>query len=53
MLALLFLVHKFEKNIIERNEIVEFYLNEDNLIFINGWDLVDVSCYKILGFYLH
>lgn len=50
-LALIILVSKFEKakNEEERNRIVNFYLN--NLQFINNWDLVDNSCYKILGRY--
>lgn len=47
--ALLMLVAKFEKAKIpaERQEIVDFYLA--NLPHINNWDLVDNSCYKILG----
>lgn len=49
--ALLMLVAKFEKskNSDERKEIVDFYLK--NKKFINNWDLVDNSCYKILGRY--
>ncbi|WP_417428134.1 DNA alkylation repair protein [Halpernia sp.] len=49
--ALLMLVLKYEKNksIDEKKEIVEFYLKNKKLI--NNWDLVDVSCYKILGNY--
>ncbi len=49
--ALLILVMKFEKtnNAAEKMQIVEFYLNHKN--FINNWDLVDTSCYKILGRY--
>jgi len=49
--ALLILVSKFEKTKDERikKEIVEFYL--DHLNYINNWDLVDSSCYKILGRY--
>lgn len=49
--ALLILVFKFEKTKDERikKEIVEFYL--DHLNYINNWDLVDSSCYKILGRY--
>lgn len=49
--ALLILVSKFEKTKDERikKEIVEFYL--DYLNYINNWDLVDSSCYKILGRY--
>lgn len=49
--ALFILVYKFEKakNKAEQKEIVEFYLK--NKKFINNWDLVDSSCYKILGNY--
>lgn len=49
--ALLILVNKFEKGSDrEKEEAVRFYL--DNLKWINNWDLVDVSAYKILGSYL-
>lgn len=49
--ALLMLVLKFEKTKDEniKDEIVTFYLN--HLRYINNWDLVDSSCYKILGRY--
>ncbi|KIA90194.1 DNA alkylation repair protein [Kaistella jeonii] len=49
--ALFILVSKFEKSkdLKEKKEIVEFYLK--NREFINNWDLVDTSCYKILGRY--
>jgi 3-methyladenine DNA glycosylase AlkD len=49
--ALFILVNKFEKtkDSKEKEEIVKFYL--DHLQFINNWDLVDSSCYKILGCY--
>ena len=45
------LVYKFEKTQSEslRGELVNFYL--DHLDFINNWDLVDSSCYQILGAY--
>ena len=47
--ALLMLVNKFEKekSETERFEIVSFYLKHKK--FINNWDLVDNSAYKILG----
>lgn len=53
-LALLFLVKKFEKTKIEieQEKIINFYLNEKNIKQINNWNLVDLSCYKILGRYL-
>ncbi len=49
--ALLILVYKFEKtkDKIEQKKIIDFYLNHTK--HINNWDLVDTSCYKILGRY--
>ena len=49
--TLLILVYKFEKSKdqSEQKEIVDFYLH--HLEYINNWDLVDTSCYKILGRY--
>jgi len=49
--ALLMLIYKFEKTkeINVKENIIEFYLN--HLQYINNWDLVDTSCYKILGRY--
>ncbi|PWN64507.1 DNA alkylation repair protein [Chryseobacterium oncorhynchi] len=49
--ALFMLISKFEKtkdNAI-KDEVVKFYLN--HLKYVNNWDLVDSSCYKILGRY--
>lgn len=47
--ALLILVSKYENSadLVEKEVIVKFYL--DNKKQINNWDLVDNSCYKILG----
>jgi 3-methyladenine DNA glycosylase AlkD len=51
LVALYILVHKFENgNDKDKKEVVEFYLK--NLKWVNNWDLVDTSCYKILGNYL-
>lgn len=49
--ALFMLISKFEKSKDQKNkeEIVEFYLK--HLQYVNNWDLVDSSCYKILGRY--
>lgn len=49
--ALLILVHQFEKtkDKIKQKEIIDFYLKHTK--YINNWDLVDTSCYKILGRY--
>lgn len=49
--ALLILIEQFGKATEEkREEIVAFYLNHTHRI--NNWDLVDLSCYKILGEWL-
>lgn len=47
--ALLMLVAKYEKSKSEQEKqnLVDFYLQ--HLEFVNNWDLVDNSCYKILG----
>lgn len=49
--ALLMLILKFEKSKekSQQKEIINFYLS--HLDHINNWDLVDTSCYKILGRY--
>ncbi|MGL5233171.1 MAG: DNA alkylation repair protein [Empedobacter falsenii] len=49
--ALLMLVLKYEKSKDEqlRKGIIDFYLAQTSQI--NNWDLVDTSCYKILGHY--
>lgn len=51
--ALFMLISKFEKakEKSAKEEIVEFYLN--HLPYVNNWDLVDSSCYKILGRYAY
>jgi 3-methyladenine DNA glycosylase AlkD len=49
--GLLVLVTKFPKSsLFEQQEIVDFYVR--NVQQINNWDLVDCSCYKILGKFL-
>ena len=50
LIALLILVHNFEKNPLERRRIYEFYLK--NTKYINNWDLVDLSSHEIVGGYL-
>ncbi|MDC8102303.1 DNA alkylation repair protein [Chryseobacterium rhizosphaerae] len=49
--ALFMLISKFEKTKDQamKDEIVDFYLH--HLPYVNNWDLVDSSCYKILGRY--
>ena len=49
--ALFMLILRFEKAKEQtvKDEIVEFYLN--HIQYVNNWDLVDTSCYKILGRY--
>lgn len=51
--ALFILVSKFEraKEQKQKEAWVKFYL--DHLSFVNNWDLVDSSCYKILGVYCY
>jgi len=49
--ALMILVERFKKSCeTDKKAIVDFYLS--NTQYINNWDLVDLSCYKILGQYL-
>ena len=49
--GLMILVEQFKKaNETEKKTIVDFYLS--NTQYINNWDLVDLSCYHILGNYL-
>lgn len=49
--ALVILVNQFEGgNVSERETIYNFYLNHTQ--YINNWDLVDVSCHKIMGAWL-
>lgn len=50
--ALLILVEQFSRNKSEdfRLNCVNFYLSHTS--YINNWDLVDLSCYKLLGVWL-
>lgn len=48
--ALLALVEIFKHNKAQRQECVDFYLK--HTAFINNWDLVDLSCYPLLGVWL-
>ena len=52
LLALFMLIYKYEKSKTEfvKAELVKFYL--ENIEQVNNWDLVDLSCYKLLGDYL-
>lgn len=54
LFALLAMVQKFEStaNESEKASVVNFYLKNETLNRINNWDLVDISCYKILGAHL-
>lgn len=53
LVGLFILVYKYEATKLDtdRKLIVDCYLN--NLSAVNNWDLVDLSCYKLLGDYLH
>jgi len=49
--GLMILTEQFKKaSEADRKTIVDFYLS--NTRYINNWDLVDLSCYQILGNYL-
>jgi len=51
LIALFILAQKFSKaSDLEKKEIYDLYLK--NTRFINNWDLVDTSAYKIVGAYL-
>jgi len=50
LVALLILVHKYEKDIPLRKKIFDFYLAHTK--YINNWDLVDLSAHKIVGRFL-
>lgn len=50
LIALLILVHQFQKEELLQRRIYEFYLK--NTKFVNNWDLVDLSSDKIVGGYL-
>jgi 3-methyladenine DNA glycosylase AlkD len=50
--ALLILVKKYKKASAKgKRKIINFYLN--NLKYVNNWDLVDLSCHKILGDFIY
>lgn len=49
--ALIMMVYKYERSKeVEKEKIYKKYLT--NIKYINNWDLVDLSCYKIVGEYL-
>ena len=48
--ALLALIRRYERCRDDRQAIVDFYLQ--NTAYINNWDLVDLSCPKIIGDYV-
>ncbi|MGY4884096.1 MAG: DNA alkylation repair protein [Nanobdellota archaeon] len=53
MTALIILIHKYKKakkDIFEKRKIYEFYMK--NTQNINNWDLVDISCPRIVGDFL-
>ncbi|NCC70286.1 DNA alkylation repair protein [bacterium] len=53
LLAVMILVYKFEKTKVlnYKKDIFNFYLK--NIKYINNWDIVDLSCYKIIGNYIY
>lgn len=50
LIALLIMVHNFEREEMLQRRIYEFYIK--NMKFVNNWDLVDLSSDKIVGGYL-
>lgn len=50
LLTLVQIFHHAKKNPDRQQQCVDFYLG--NTQFINNWDLVDLSCYEILGSWL-
>ena len=51
VVAVIILIHQFQKvDLRGKNEIYKFYLK--NISGVNNWDLVDISCHKIIGAYL-
>lgn len=51
LLALLILVFQYEKEIYDKKNIIDLYLQ--NVRYINNWDLVDLSAPKILGVFVY
>ncbi|MCF7906330.1 DNA alkylation repair protein [Patescibacteria group bacterium] len=53
LLAVMILVYQFEKtkDLKYKKNIFDFYLK--NIKYINNWDIVDLSCYKIIGNYIY
>lgn len=50
LIALLIMVHNFQKDEMLQRRIYEFFMK--NIKFVNNWDLVDLSSDKIVGGYL-
>lgn len=50
LLALIEVFNHAKKDMVKRQQCVDFYL--DNMDYVNNWDLVDLSCYKLLGEWL-
>jgi 3-methyladenine DNA glycosylase AlkD len=51
LLSLIILVNKYRKHKKYKKQIYDFYIKNVNQV--NNWDLVDVSCYNILGDYIY
>lgn len=52
LIALIILIHKFQKGSKREQKLIyDFYLAHTK--YINNWDLVDLSAYKIVGKYLY
>ncbi|MBB3697663.1 DNA alkylation repair protein [Flammeovirga yaeyamensis] len=51
MCGLIIMLHHYTKKLIPQDVIIQCYL--DHLDYVNNWDLVDTSCYKLLGRYIY
>ena len=47
------MIEKYEKEKIfeDKQKIIDFYIS--NIDYVNNWDLVDLTCYKLLGKFLY
>ncbi|WP_211093184.1 DNA alkylation repair protein [Flammeovirga agarivorans] len=51
MCALIIMLHHYTKKQIPKDQIIETYIH--HLDYVNNWDLVDTSCYKLLGRHIY
>ncbi|MFA6572103.1 MAG: DNA alkylation repair protein [Bacteroidota bacterium] len=53
LVALLILVNKYEKSKTESERKIYYDVYLKNTVYINNWDLVDLSAHKIVGAYIY